>query len=119
MKVLILEPSEQISKIYKKLFDKKQIESEFAKNELEFVDKFSENYDYYILEFQNTSKDFFSRDSIKNTNKKFLDLSPYIKNYEQIPNLSQETIEMLEKPFAMVTLLSKLEMNFIKEEIIA
>lgn len=118
MKVLILEQSEQISNIYKKLFDKKQIESDFAKNELEFFNKCRENYDYHILECQKTTKNFFSNDFIKKMNKKFIDLSPYLENNDQISNISKETSQILEKPFAMLTLLSKLVLNPIKKEII-
>ena len=117
MKVLILEQSEQISNIYKKLFDKKQIESESVKNEFEFFEKCRNDYDYHILECQKVSKNFFSNDYIKKMNKKFIDLSPYLDNNALISNVPKETSDILEKPFAMLTILSKLELNLIKKEI--
>jgi hypothetical protein len=81
---------------------------------------FNENtchYDYHILECQKVSKNFFSNDYIKKMNKKFIDLSPYLDNNTQISNIPKETSDILEKPFAMLTILSKLEMNLIKKEI--
>ena len=117
MKVLILEQSEQISNIYKKLFDKKQIESEIVKNEFEFFEKCENDYDFHILECQKATKNFFPNDYIKNMNKKFIDLSPYLENNAQISRIPKETSDILEKPFAMLTILSKLELNLIKKEI--
>ena len=118
MKVLILEQSEQISNIYKKLLDKKQIESEIVKNEFDFFKKCVNDYDYRILECKKTSKKNFLGDYIKKMSKKFIDLSPYLDNNTQNSNLPKETSDILEKPFAMITLLSKLELNLIKKEII-
>lgn len=117
MKVLILEQSKQISKIYKKLFDKKQIESKIVKNEFEFFEKCRSDYDYHIIECQKMSKSFFSNDNIKKMNKKFIDLSPYLDNNTLNSSLSKETRDILDKPFAMLTILSKLGLNLIKKEI--
>jgi len=117
MKVLILEQSKQISNIYKKLLDKKQIESEIVKNEFEFFEKCGNDYDYHIIECQKVLKSFFSNDYIKKMNKKFIDLSPYLDNNTQNSSIPKETNDILEKPFAMLTILSKLEMNLIKKEI--
>ena len=50
-------------------------------------------------------------------NKKFIDLSPYLDNNALISNVPKETSDILEKPFAMLTILSKLELNLIKKEI--
>jgi DNA-binding response OmpR family regulator len=117
MKVLILEQSEQISNIYKKILDKKQIESQIVKNEFDFFKKNAEDYDYHILECKKIPKNYFSVDYIKKMNKKFIDLSPYLDNNTQNSSLPKETSDILEKPFAMITLLSKLEINLIKKEI--
>jgi DNA-binding response OmpR family regulator len=116
MKVLILEESEQISNIYKKLFDKKQIESESVKNEFEFFEKCRNDYDFHILECQKATKSFFSNDYIKKMSKKFIDLSPYLDTNSQIYSVPKDISDILEKPFAMLTILSKLELNLIKKE---
>jgi DNA-binding response OmpR family regulator len=107
MKLLVMEQSELVSKIYKKIFDEKQYEVDFAKNDSEFMNIFDNSYDYVVLD-----------DSVPNLeenirkikpSQKILSLSQYIDS-EGLPEL-KNTLDLIEKPFAILTMFGKLELE--------
>jgi len=108
MKLLVLEQNELISNIYKKIFDKKQYIADYAKNESECLEKFDENYDYVVLE---DLKSGSLEEKIRKIrpSQKILSLAPYIKS--DGPADLKETQDLIEKPFAILTLFSKLEIE--------
>jgi DNA-binding response OmpR family regulator len=107
MKLLVMEQSELVSKIYKKIFDEKQYEADFAKNDSECLKVFDNSYDYVVLD-----------DSVPNLeeniqkikpSQKILSLSQYIDS-EGLPEL-KNTLDLIEKPFAILTMFGKLELE--------
>jgi len=108
MKLLVLEQNELVSNIYMKIFDKKQYIADYAKNESECLEKFDENYDYVILE---NSKLGNLEEEIRKIkpSQKILSLSPFMRS-DSPPELKQ-TQDLIEKPFAILTLFGKLEIE--------
>ena len=110
MKLLVREQSELVSKIYKKIFDEKQYEADFAKNDSECLNIFDKNYDYVILEDSMPNLEENIR-KIK-PSQKILSLSEYIDS-EGLPEL-KGTLDIIEKPFAILTMFGKLELESTK-----
>jgi DNA-binding response OmpR family regulator len=108
MKLLVLEQNELVSNIYKKIFDKKQYIADYAKNESECLEKFDENYDYVVLE---NSKLGNLEEEIRKIkpSQKILSLSPFMNS--DAPTELKETQDLIEKPFAILTLFGKLEIE--------
>jgi len=108
MKLLVLEQNELVSNIYKKIFDKKQYIADYAKNESECLEKFDENYDYVVLD---DLKSGSLEEKIRKIrpSQKILSLAPYIKS--DGPADLKETQDLIEKPFAILTLFGKLEIE--------
>ncbi len=108
MKLLVLEQSEVISNIYKKIFDEKKYIAHYAKNESECIEKFDENYDYVVLE---DMKSGGLEEKIRNIkpSQKILSLAPYMNS--EAPSELKETQDLIEKPLAILTLFGKLEIE--------
>lgn len=115
MRFLILEDSERICRIYQKFFDTKNYHVDFVKNAHMCLEKFTnlENYDYVILEKPSKIDEFQLEDKISEINpaQKILFLSPYMNLGHEV---SIETQYLVEKPFAMVTVLGKIQLEQIK-----
>ena len=120
MKVLVLEDDSKISNIYQKIFNEKKIEADFVENEPDFMNKADEQYDYLILEKPLSAQNGFleKREKDRNHDRNFLFLSSIIPKNNQSSNLRKETRDLLEKPFAMITLLAKLELNLPKKRLL-
>ena len=114
MKLLVVEQNELVSKIFKKIFDEKQYEVDFAKNDSECLERFSQNYDYIVVENSQTNPSVSLEQKIRQIKptQKFFSLSHYI-NYEG-PAALKETQDLIEKPFAMLTMVAKLEQEHTK-----
>ena len=108
MKLLVLEQNELISNIYKKIFDEKKFLAEYAKNESECIEKFDDNYDYVVLESQKSGN---LEEEIRkiSPSQKILSLEPYMK--KDVPPALKETQDLIDKPFAILTLFGKLEIE--------
>ena len=108
MKLLVLEQNELISNIYKRIFDEKKYDAEYAKNEFECIEKFDENYDYVVLD---DLKSGFLEEKIRKLKptQKILSLSPFMTSSG--PSELKETRDLIEKPFAILTLFGKLEIE--------
>ncbi len=108
MKLLVLEQNELVSNIYKKIFEQKQYISDYAKNESECIEKFDKNYDYVVLE---NSKLGNLEEKIRKIkpSQKILSLAPFMSS--DGPTELKETQDLIEKPFAILTLFGKLEIE--------
>ena len=108
MKLLVLEQNELVSNIYKKIFDEKKYFADYAKNEFECIEKFDENYDYVVLE--DSKKEELERKirEIK-PSQKILSLAPFMNS--DGPSELKETRDLIEKPFAILTLFGKIEIE--------
>ena len=115
MRFLILEDNERIIRIYQKFFDSKNYHVDFVSDAQMCFEKFSsEIYDYIILEQSTRILNMNLEDKIREKNplQKILFLEPYM-NLEKT-QVSRETQYLVEKPFAMVTLLGKIELEKIQ-----
>jgi DNA-binding response OmpR family regulator len=107
MKLLIMEQSELVSKIYKKIFNEKQYEADFAKDDSECLKKLTNHYDYVVLDkfMPNLEEDIRKI----RPSQKILSLSEHIDS-EGLPEL-KDTLNIIEKPFAILTMFGKLELE--------
>ena len=112
MKLLVLEQNERVANIYKKIFDEKKFIADYAKNESECIEKFDENYDYVVLE---NLKSGILEEKIRKIkpSQKILSLAPYMNS--DSPLELKETQDIIEKPFAILTLFGKLEIENAKQ----
>lgn len=117
LNVLVLEGNPRITKLYEKIFSSVGFGADFASDKDSCVDKFSNNdkrYDYVILE---KSTKFDERVNLEdkilsvNPQQKIFFLSPYLPARDSEFDSISETMSLIDKPFAMVSLLSYLEIN--------
>ena len=114
MRLLILEDNESILNIYKKIFKEKNYEADFAKNELECLNKYNENFDYVVLE---NSKSSSVEPSLEyrirelNPKQKIFYLFPYLNSKKGLSEVMQETREIIEKPFSIINLVAQMELK--------
>lgn len=128
MKLLVLEQSEQITNIYKKFFEEKSFDADCTKSESECMEKFCDSlrtedttkYDFVILEKPGTLPDNSKlEDRIReiHSDQKIFFLSKYM-NFDK-SELSKKTQEIIEKPFAMITLLGYIEIVWPRKIIVS
>ena len=119
MKFLVLEPNERVAKMYQKFFEQKQYQSSIVRDETECMSIFqADNFDCVILEKSSFVKNERLEDQIleKNPEQKILFLSPYMNM--DAPGISRAIQEIIEKPFAMVRLLSQIQFQKSKKILI-
>ena len=120
MKVLVLEENEKVTQIYKKIFEQKKIIVNFSKNETELLQRFGDEYDYFILENPILASKLLLNEKHQNSvESKIIILSSFFSKNSEISNVPKETSDLLEKPFAMISVLSKLEIDLRKKAITA
>jgi DNA-binding response OmpR family regulator len=117
MNALVLEGSPRITKLYEKIFSSVGFGVDFASDKTSCVDKFSNNcksYDFVILEKSAKFDECVNiEDKILSINpqQKIFFLSPYLPARSSEFDSISETMSLIDKPFAMVSLLSYLEIN--------
>ena len=115
MKFLVLEQNDRLIKIYKKIFQEKKHEVEFVKTFEEFqkTEKFKDSSKY--LEFDALILEKKSEFSEARTEKRKVvqpptfDLFPYLSQDKK--GTPSETREIIEKPFALVSVLAKIQLD--------
>lgn len=119
MKFLVLEPNERVAKMYHKFFEQKQYQADIVQDESECLNRFqTDSFDCVILEKSDFVRNGRLEDQIleKNPEQKILFLSPYM-NMDAV-GISKATQEIIEKPFAMVRLLSQIQFQKSKKIIV-
>lgn len=117
MNALVLEDNPRITKLYEKIFTSVGFGVDFVSDKISCVGRFSKDskeYDFVILE-KSTKFDECTNleDKILSINpqQKIFFLSPYLPaRGSEFDNIG-ETMSLIDKPFAMVSLLSYLEIN--------
>lgn len=109
MKLLVLEQNDTVSKIYQNIFDKKNYCVDFTKTEFECLDRIQDGYDYVVLSSQNSDSDglFEAKIREKRPQQKIYPLSTHLDS--EGSQYQKETQEILEKPFALLTMVAKIE----------
>ena len=111
MKLLVVEQNEIVSKIYKNIFHEKNYDADFARNESECLEKIDGNYDYIVVNGTENDSQGFLQTKIRQIkpSQKIFSLSPYINSIA--PPEIKEAREIIDKPFALLTMVGKLELE--------
>ncbi len=117
MNALVLEDNPRITGLYEKIFSSVGFEVDFVSDKFACIDKFLnhyKNYDFVILEKSakfDESVNLEDKILSMNPQQKIFFLSPYMSaRNPEFDNIC-ETMNLIDKPFAMVSLLSYLEVN--------
>ena len=113
MKLLVLEKDDKITSIFRKIFLEKKYDVEFARSEFECINKYDNSFDCVILEnSEKFDNDLRVEDEIRTSNpaQKILFLSPYLGTSGETI-CDDETKNLIEKPFALLTLIAQLEIQ--------
>lgn len=116
MKALVLEQNDRIVQLYRSIFAQKEHDAEFVEDQGQCLDKViaKNQYDFVILEKPiQTDIDTNLEDEIRmaNPNQKVFFLSPYMTPRDEEFSGVKETLDLIDKPFAMVNLLTHLEIK--------
>ena len=107
MKLLVVEQNDLVSKIYKKIFQEKNYEADFAKNNSDCLEKIEGNYDYVVVPNHDSQSAFEEEIRRIKPNQKIFSLSSYMDS--ESPQELKETCDIIEKPFALLAMVAKLE----------
>lgn len=117
VKALVLEDNNRVIELYKKIFQQKKCEADFVSDTRACLGRFdgdSQIYDFVVLE-KSTKIDSGTNleDTIRSANpqQKVFFLSPYIATRDKRFESVKETLDLIDKPFAMISLLSSLEIK--------
>ncbi len=116
MKALVLEQNDRIIQLYRSIFAQKNYDAEFVEDQGQCLDKVlaKNKYDFVILEKSiQTDIDTNLEDEIRmvNPTQKVFFLSPYMAPRDEEFATVKETLDLIDKPFAMVNLLTQLEIK--------
>jgi CheY-like chemotaxis protein len=116
MKALVLEQNDRIIQLYKTIFGQKNVDVEFVCDHGQCLSKFAKEnaYDFVILEKPiKTDDDANLEDKIRSANpqQRVFFLAPYMTPRDEEFSSVKETLDLIDKPFAMVNLLSQLEIK--------
>ena len=116
MKALVLEENIRVIELYKKIFEQKKCEADFVEDThtcLGKIDVGNQNYDFVVLEKPIETKNGNLEDNIRcaNPQQKVFFLSPYMAQRDSEFETVKETLDLIDKPFAMISLLSSLEIK--------
>ena len=117
-KILIVEENKKISKIYQRLFDESGIHADFVDDKTQCLEILKnekdtrKNYDWIV--FENKEPEYQKQILEISTDQKFhhvLESSVFDSRQEDKRQISKETFELIEKPFSMVKLISKINLK--------
>lgn len=116
MKALVLEENVRIIELYKKIFEQKNHQVDFVSDVDACLGRIDDNinYDFVILE---KSMRIPEGDNVEDLicaarpQQKVFFLSPYMSQRDSQFDAVKETLDLIDKPFAMISLLSSLEIK--------
>lgn len=115
MKALVLEDNQRVVQLYKKIFEQKEFEVDFVEDSFSCLDRCGQSpYDLVILERPTQIQpDENLEDKIRDANplQKVFFLSPYLETRNEGFESLKETLDLIDKPFAMISLLSGIEVR--------
>ncbi len=117
MRALVLEDNNRIIELYKKIFSQKKYEADFVSDKSSCLDRIMEQthgYDFVVLE-KPTKIDGHTNleDQIRQSSpqQKVFFLSPYMTQRSNEFEPVKASLDLIDKPFALITLLSYLEIK--------
>jgi DNA-binding NtrC family response regulator len=116
MRALVLEQNDRIIQLYRSIFEQKKYDADFVCDHGQCLDKViaKNQYDMVILEKSiRTDIDTNLEDEIRmaNPEQRIFFLSPYMTLRDEEFDTVKETLDLIDKPFAMVNLLTQLEIK--------
>jgi DNA-binding response OmpR family regulator len=116
MKALVFEDNNRIIELYKKILLQKNYHADFVSDTDSCLEKVAKNqgYDLVILEKPTKIDDSTNlEDKIRQSSpqQKIFFLSPYINERGKEFDSIKETTDIIDKPFALISLLSYLEIQ--------
>ncbi|MEM3064713.1 MAG: hypothetical protein QW177_05000 [Candidatus Nitrosotenuis sp.] len=116
MKALVLEENRRIIELYKKIFEQKNHHADFVSDVGACLGRIDSgtNYDFVVLE---KSMRIPQGDNVEDLilaakpQQKVFFLSPYMSERDSQFDTVKETLDLIDKPFAMISLLSSLEIK--------
>lgn len=116
MRALVLEDNDRVIELYKKIFEQKDHSAEFVPDVASCMDTIQRGgkYDCVILEEPVRMDETANlEDAIRKTSptQKVFFLAPYISMRRDGFEHLKDTLNLIDKPFAMVSLLSYLEIK--------
>jgi len=117
MKALVLEDNGRIIELYKKIFFQKKYDADFVSDTSSCLNKVTNQthgYDFVVLEKPTKIDDHANlEDQIRQASpqQKIFFLSPYMTQRDNGFEPVKATLDLIDKPFALVTLLSYLEIK--------
>jgi len=117
MNALVLEDNPRITGLYEKIFSSVGFDVDFVSDKFSCIDKFlnpDKEYSFVILEKSDKFDEVANlEDKIRSMNpqQKIFFLSPYIPPRKSEFDSISDTLDLIDKPFAMIGLLSYLEIN--------
>jgi hypothetical protein len=116
VRALVLEQNTRVIELYKKIFEQKRCEADFVEDVhtcLGKIDGNDQKYDFVVLEKPIETKNGNLEDNIRFTNprQKVFFLSPYMTQRDKEFETVKETLDLIDKPFAMISFLSSLEIK--------
>jgi CheY-like chemotaxis protein len=116
MKALVFEDNGRIIELYKKIFSQKNCEAEFVSDIDSCLAKFETQTQYDLVILEKPVKidgDANLEDKIRKSSpqQKIFFLSPYMSQRGKEFDRIKETTDLIDKPFALISLLSYLEIT--------
>ncbi|HWP78131.1 MAG TPA: hypothetical protein VNL34_00595 [Candidatus Nitrosotenuis sp.] len=116
MKALVLEENVRIIELYKKIFEQKNHQVDFVSDVGACLGRIDAgtNYDFVVLE---KSMRIPEGDNVEDMilaarpQQRVFFLSPYMSQRDSQFDAVKETLDLIDKPFAMISLLSSLEIK--------
>jgi hypothetical protein len=117
MNALVIEGNPRITGLYEKIFSSIGFDVDFVSDKFSCIDKFlnpDKDYNFVILEKSARFDEHINlEDKILSINpqQKIFFLSPYLSARSSEFDIISDTMSLIDKPFAMIGLLSYLEIN--------
>jgi len=116
VRALVLEENSRVIELYRKIFQQKRCEADFVEDMfacLGKIDSKDPKYDFVVLEKPIETKNGNLEDNIRfaNPEQKVFFLSPYMTQCDKEFESVKDTLDLIDKPFAMISLLTSLEIS--------
>jgi CheY-like chemotaxis protein len=115
MKALVLEDNGRVIELYKKIFSEKGCDADFVRDSTQCLEyaQIGGDYDFVVLENPTKAGGANLEDRLRNVKpqRKVFFLSPYMSKRKEGFEHLKDTLDLIDKPFAMISLLSYIEIK--------
>lgn len=115
MKALVLEGNGRVIELYKKIFSEKGCDADFVHDSVQCLERAhaGNDYDFVVLENPTDIGGINLEDKLRDgrPQQKVFFLSPYMSMRKEGFEHLNDTLDLIDKPFAMISLLSYIEIK--------